>query len=144
MLFLSIHGQPQDAFPFFSGYADETGEGDGEGFTVNLPLPPGTSAGTWFRAFDAAARRISEFSPDLLIVSLGVDIHLSDPISFFGFATPDFRTLGERLGALDLPSVILLEGGYHIPTVGENVAEVLGGLIASNRVSGPRASEAIG
>ena len=83
-------------------------------------------------AFDTAAARIAAFTPDLLIVSLGVDTHEDDPISFFRFGTEDFTRLGQRLGALALPTVVLLEGGYHLPTVGTNVVNVFRGLMSAH------------
>jgi len=142
VLFVSIHGEPQNAFPFFLGYADETGSGRGEGFNLNLPLPRGTTAAQWMQAFDTAAARIADFAPDLLIVSLGVDTHEDDPISFFRFGTKDFTLLGERLGALGLPVVTLLEGGYHLSTVGANIANVLRGLMSTQALR-PQLSEAL-
>ena len=81
VLFASLHGDPDVTFPYFSGYADETGEGAGEGFTINYPLPPGTSVATWMAALDEALAHIHRAECELLVVSLGVDIFEGDPIS---------------------------------------------------------------
>src|SRR3984885_10650447 len=73
VLYVSLHGDPADAFPYFSGFADETGTGAGAGFTLNLPLPPGTEFGLWQEALRGALLRIGNFRADALVVSLGVD-----------------------------------------------------------------------
>src|SRR5918994_4195331 len=73
VLFCSLHGRPEDAFPYFLGYKDETGDGAGEGFNANYPMPPGTAFNDWGKALDEACRRIRRYGPDILVVSLGVD-----------------------------------------------------------------------
>ncbi|MEM8878701.1 MAG: histone deacetylase family protein, partial [Pseudomonadota bacterium] len=83
VLFVSIHGSPEEAFPHYMGYADETGTGAGEGFTLNLPLPPGTGWTAYSEALETACQRLTDFAPDGLVVSLGVDTFKGDPISFF-------------------------------------------------------------
>lgn len=128
VLFASLHGDPDVTFPYFSGYADETGEGPGAGFNVNYPLPPGTSVATWMAALDDALARIQQAECDLLVVSLGVDIFEGDPISAFTFQHADFITLGKRLAGAGLPSVFLMEGGYAVEDIGVNVVNVLQGF----------------
>jgi acetoin utilization deacetylase AcuC-like enzyme len=128
VLFLSIHGDPKEAFPYFSGYADETGRGAGLGFTRNYPLPPGTAFGRWREALDEALASIGEFKADTLVVSLGVDTFERDPISFFKLASEDFRRYGELIGGLQLPTLFVLEGGYAVAEVGINVVNVLTGF----------------
>src|SRR5436190_80152 len=58
VLFCSLHGQPEDAFPYFLGYKDEKGSGKGEGFNINYPLPPGAKYDVWGAALADALRRI--------------------------------------------------------------------------------------
>ncbi|MFW5680734.1 MAG: histone deacetylase family protein [Pseudomonadota bacterium] len=127
VLFVSLHGDPEDAFPHFSGFADEIGRGTGEGFTANYPLPPGTDWHEWSAALDDALARIRRFGPDVLVVSLGVDTFVDDPIGFFRFATDDFERLGERLGRLGYPTLYVMEGGYAVDAIGDNVVGVLRG-----------------
>src|SRR4029077_4349887 len=69
VLYVSLHGDPAEASPYFSGFADETGTGAGAGFTLNLPLPPGTEFGPWRDALRAALMRIENFRADALVVS---------------------------------------------------------------------------
>lgn len=127
VLFLSIHGDPLHAFPHFLGHAEEEGSGAGVGFTVNFPLPPGTSFGTWRAALVQALQRVADFAPDALVVSLGVDTFETDPISFFKLASDDFTTYGADIAALGLPTLFVMEGGYDIAEIGVNAVNVLQG-----------------
>jgi len=128
VLYVSLHGDPADAFPYFSGYADEAGTGAGSGFTVNLPLPVGTEFNAWRDALRAALTRIANFRAEALVVSLGVDTFAEDPISFFRLQTPDFLTYGGMIGACAIPTLFVLEGGYAVGEIGVNVVNVLTGF----------------
>lgn len=130
VLFVSLHGAPEDAFPHFLGYADETGSGAGAGFTLNLPMPPGTTFATWRKALAEALDRIAAYAPDALIVSLGVDTFETDPISFFKLASPDFTTYGGDIAGLGCPTLFVMEGGYDIDEIGVNTVNVLEGFAA--------------
>ena len=129
IFFASIHGQPEDAFPYFLGHADETGAGAGEGATANFPLPPGTRFGPWGAALDAALAGLRRWGADALVVSLGVDAYREDPISFFRLDSADFSEAGRRLGRAGLPTVFCMEGGYAIDANGVNTVNVLEGFL---------------
>jgi acetoin utilization deacetylase AcuC-like enzyme len=129
VLFCSLHGQPQDAFPYFLGFADEIGHGEGEGFNFNYPMPPGTAYGKWRAGLDDALRRIRDYGPDALVVSLGVDTYKDDPISFFKLESDDFTDYGRRISELKLPTLFVMEGGYAIEAIGINVVNVLTGFL---------------
>ena len=128
VLFLSLHGDPDEAFPYFLGAADERGEGAGEGFNVNYPLPRGCGFGPWAEALEDACGRVTAYAPDALVVSLGVDTYKDDPISFFRLESEDFRTYGGRLARLGLPTLFVMEGGYAIEEIGINTVNVLEGF----------------
>jgi acetoin utilization deacetylase AcuC-like enzyme len=128
VLFVSLHADPKDDFPYFSGYADETGMNAGNGFTLNLPLPTGTSFEAWQAALRTALTRIQTFKADALVVSLGVDTYVNDPISSFRLASSDFATYGRMIGAISLPTLFVLEGGYAVEEIGVNVVNVLTGF----------------
>lgn len=128
VLFASLHGRPEDAFPHFSGYADEVGHGAGEGFTVNYPLGRGTSFERWSDALEDACRRVTQHAPEALVVSLGVDTFERDPISFFGLRSDDYTRYGERLSRLGLPTLFVMEGGYAVEEIGLNTVNVLSGF----------------
>jgi acetoin utilization deacetylase AcuC-like enzyme len=129
VLFVSLHGRPEDAYPYFLGYADECGEGEGEGFNLNYPMPPGTSYLRWGRALEDACKRIASYSADALVVSLGVDTYKDDPISFFKLESKDFTKYGARIGKLNLPTLFIMEGGYAIEAIGINTVNVLEGFV---------------
>ena len=131
VMYLSLHGRPEDAFPHFLGYEDERGAGLGEGYNVNYPLPPGTKFDIWFSALQNACRKISAYAPDALVVSLGVDTFESDPISFFKLTSDDFTRYGEALGHLKLPTLFVMEGGYAVSEIGLNTVNVLDGFLAA-------------
>jgi acetoin utilization deacetylase AcuC-like enzyme len=128
VLYISLHGDPTEAFPYFSGFTDETGAGAGAGFTFNFPLPPGTEFGAWQDALRAALMRIENFRADALVVSLGVDTFAEDPISFFRLQSADFSTYGRMIGACGLQTLFVLEGGYAVGEIGVNVVNVLTGF----------------
>jgi len=128
VLYVSLHGDPAEAFPYFSGYADETGAGRGAGYTVNLPLPRATAFPAWADALAVGLGRVRDFSPDALIISLGVDTFAQDPISFFKLQSADFSTYGRMIGACKIPTLFVFEGGYAVADVGVNAVNVLAGF----------------
>jgi acetoin utilization deacetylase AcuC-like enzyme len=128
VLFVSIHGDPRTEYPFYLGHADETGEGIGSGFNLNLPLPAGSSKAVWFAALTKGCEKVKEFGAEALVVSLGLDTFEDDPISTFALKSNDFIELGERLKELALPTVFILEGGYAAKELGLNAGNVLAGF----------------
>jgi acetoin utilization deacetylase AcuC-like enzyme len=126
--FISIHADPRTEFPFYLGHADETGEGAGLGYNMNLPLPAGTAAAAWFAALETACIRLASFAPEALVVSLGVDTFAGDPLSYFSLQSADFLRIGERLSFLGLPTAFVMEGGYAVKEIGVNVVNVLEGF----------------
>lgn len=129
ILFASLHGAPEDAYPYFIGYADETGSGAGEGANLNYPMLPKTPYSVWSEALDDAIARISAWGAEALVVSLGVDAFKDDPISFFRLESDDFTDAGRRIGRMNLPTLFCMEGGYAIEAVGVNTVNVLEGFL---------------
>jgi acetoin utilization deacetylase AcuC-like enzyme len=130
VFFASVHGEPQNAFPYFLGYGDEVGTGAGQGTTANYPLPAGTPYAVWAAALTDAIARIKAFGAEALVVSLGVDAFKDDPISFFKLESDDFTAAGRLIAGLGLPTVFVMEGGYAIEAVGVNTVNVLQGFEA--------------
>jgi len=128
VLFVSIHADPVMDYPYFWGHADESGEGAGEGATLNLPLPRGTDLAAYLPALDAALAKIATFGPELLVVSYGADTFAGDPISFFTLQTADYSTLAAQIAGLRLPTLVVMEGGYAVDALGANVGAFLSGL----------------
>jgi len=131
VFYASLHGHPEDAFPHFLGWEDETGEGAGEGCNANFPMRPGTRYEEWSVALEDACRRIAAFGAETLVVSLGVDAYKEDPISFFKLESDDFTACGARIAALGLPTLFVMEGGYAIDEIGVNTANLLCGFEAA-------------
>ena len=129
VLFCSLHGEPETAYPYFLGYKDETGVGKGEGFNHNYPLPAGTSYERWSKALMHACGKIKSYAPDVLVVSLGVDTYEKDPISYFKLKSADFIDYGARIAKLKLPTLFVMEGGYAIEAIGVNTVNVLEGFL---------------
>lgn len=129
VLFVSLHGAPQQTYPYYIGYGDETGRGAGEGANVNYPMLSGTGYDIWSDALDQAIAKIAGWGAEALVVSLGVDAYKEDPISFFRLDSADFTDAGRRIGRLKLPTVLCMEGGYAIEAVGINTVNVLEGFL---------------
>jgi acetoin utilization deacetylase AcuC-like enzyme len=124
----SVHVDPGAGwFPHFVGFADERGVGDGADRTLNLPLAPGTGDRGWLEAVSRLRERLEAYEPSALIVSLGVDAAADDPESPLRVTAEGYAEAGRLLGGLNRPSVIVQEGGYHLPTLGGLVAAYLAG-----------------
>ncbi len=136
VLYVSLHAHPDRQYPFALGWEDETGEGDGEGANLNLPLPPGCTNSAYLEALDRALERISSEPGSVMVVSLGFDTYGQDPIGDFALTTDVYHEVGRRVAALDKRLVILAEGGYYLPALGENARAWLRG--AEGRPYDPR------
>jgi acetoin utilization deacetylase AcuC-like enzyme len=128
VFYASVHADPATDYPFFWGHADERGTGAGEGATLNLPLPHGTTIEPFRAAQATALEAIAAFGATLLVVSFGADTWEGDPISHFGLRTADYRVLAGDIAALGLPTVVVMEGGYAVDALGANVASLLAGF----------------
>ncbi|MCB8877298.1 histone deacetylase family protein [Acidisoma silvae] len=128
VLLVNIHATPEQEYPYLLGFADEPGAGAGEGFNLNLPLPWGTDWEAWSAALETGCRRVAEYAPDVLLVSLGVDTYLGDPISQFKLDHEHFTRMGERIAKLGLPTQFVMEGGYAVAEIGINAVNVLTGF----------------
>lgn len=130
VFFASIHADPSTDYPFFWGHADEAGDGAGAGATLNLPLPRGTKLAAYLAALEQAMAAIATFDPSLLVLSFGADTFEGDPISHFAITRADYATIGGRIAAAGLPTLIVMEGGYAVAELGDNVASLLDGFTA--------------
>ena len=126
VLFVALHGRPEEEYPFLLGFAHETGAGAGEGFNVNLPMPNGTTMAGYSAAHGTAVQRIRAYAPD---VSLGVDTFGGDPVGGFLLQTEDFLKVGQAIGRIGLPTQFVMEGGYALDALGANVANIMSGYL---------------
>lgn len=121
----SVHVDPAAGwYPHYVGHSDEAG--GAVGANLNLPLPPGSGDSVWLEAVEKLAGFAD--GADALVVSLGVDAAASDPESPLRVNASGFSEAGRILGALDLPTVIVQEGGYVLDTIGDLVVAFLTGL----------------
>ncbi len=127
VLYVSLHADPERAYPFYLGRADETGEGPGAGANLNLPLPAGTTDERYLDTLDRGLAAIAAIPSSVVVVSLGFDTYAHDPIADFAITTPAYHEMGRRVAALGRRLVILQEGGYHRPSLGENARAWLRG-----------------
>lgn len=125
VLTISIHADPSFEYPYYSGYAQETGEGQGIGFHYNFPLPAGADDTTYLQTLDRALAIADEFRPAHLVISLGMDIYENDPLGLFKITSHGIGEIGRRVHALGLPTLIVMEGGYNTDMLGANIATFL-------------------
>ena len=128
VLTLSIHGHPHFAYPYFSGFDDERGEGPGTGFNVNYPLPEHLNGEQYRQTLARALRRIARYKASVLVVALGLDTAKGDPTGTWSLAPKDFNINGRMIGSLRLPILVVQEGGYRIRTLGTNARHFFLGL----------------
>ncbi len=128
VLTISIHGHPRYTYPYFSGYDNEKGAGRGTGFNFNIPLPEKIDGARYREALEAAVARIQKFKPRLLVLSLGLDTAKGDPTGSWLLNASDFRKNGEILGKLEIPTLVVQEGGYKTRTLGINARNFFTGL----------------
>ena len=126
VLTISIHADPRNYYPFFTGYVEERGLGEGEGFNLNLPLAHGSTGSTMMAAVATACERIQQFGADALVIALGFDAHARDPIGVLRLEAADFGDIGSRVRALGLPTLVVQEGGYAIDALADCLTEFLG------------------
>jgi len=131
ILTVSLHGDPKIAYPFFSGFADERGVGPGEGFNLNLPLPDGIDGLFYRRTLSKALAAITSFQPMFLVVCLGFDVVKGDPTGTWLLTADDLEKNGRMIGALDVPTLVVQEGGYRTRTLGTNARRFFTGLAES-------------
>ena len=121
VLYVSLHGDPDRAFPFYTGFAEETGVGDGRGANLNLPLPAQCDDATYLHALDQALEKVAGHGTEVLLVSLGTDAIDGDPLGDFRVSRDTFAAVGSRVAALGLPTVVVQEGGYNVANIGDDV-----------------------
>ena len=128
VLYVSLHGDPERNYPYFSGFNDEIGEKLGLGKNLNIPLPAGIGDNEYRKYLHDALLTIDKFKPEVLILSLGLDIFEDDPLSDIGVSSDFFREIAETVDKLGVPVLALLEGGYDMKDLARNGANFAEGL----------------
>ncbi len=119
VLVASCHTDPADYYPFFAGFADERGSGAGEGANLNIPLAYGSDNAAYLSAVAGLCAAVTAFGAEALVVSAGWDAHRDDPLSKLNVEGQAFPRLGEMIAELDLPTLIVQEGGYSLAAIAE-------------------------
>jgi acetoin utilization deacetylase AcuC-like enzyme len=130
VLFFSIHQSP--LYPG-SGPASDRGSGPGEGYTVNLPVPPGSGEEVWLGLVDeVVVPGIERYAPQLILVSAGYDAHRADPLASCELESTSFAAMAVRLrelaSRLEVPLGFVQEGGYHVPSLVESLLATMTAL----------------
>ncbi|MDH3583700.1 MAG: histone deacetylase, partial [Phycisphaerae bacterium] len=123
ILFISVHQDPATLYPG-TGFASETGTDRGQGFTLNIPMTPGSGDTEYARAFDEQVLpRLSAFAPQALLISAGFDAAAEDPLAHIELTPDGFagmtRSLVQVAGdSADGRVISVLEGGYDLGALG--------------------------
>ena len=127
VLFVSLHQSP--LFPG-TGSRRETGNGAGEGATLNYPLPPGSDGEIYRQVWQEVGERVRAFQPQLILLSAGYDAHAQDPLASMQLQASDYADLiadakkwADEL--CDGKLVAILEGGYNLAALGESVVATI-------------------
>ncbi len=130
VLYISLHQDPRTLYPF-TGFPEQVGRGEGEGFTVNIPLPPGTTDDLYLQALQEIALPILiEYNPDVVMVSLGYDAHFADPLADLALTAQGYwriiKEIAETARKVKAHGVCLvLEGGYNLIAIERCTINVL-------------------
>ncbi|MCX6732259.1 MAG: histone deacetylase family protein [Candidatus Roizmanbacteria bacterium] len=130
VLTVSIHADPRFKFPYYTGFVNETGEGLGKGFNVNYPLAEKTGDKKYQATLEKALLVIKKYRPTYLVVALGLDTFIEDPIGFFSLTTEYYQKMAETIAHLQVPILIVQEGGYNTEKLGNNAVSFIKGMIS--------------
>jgi len=130
IFFASIHADPTVDYPHTTGYTNEIGYGAGLGTNLNIPLPHGTGDEAYFEALTRAIRAIKDFGAQALVVSLGFDTYINDPMGAFTLTIPSYERMGRMIDAMGLPTAYIQEGGYAVDELGILATSFFSGVLA--------------
>ena len=133
VIYGSLHAHPDEEYPYYWGDVGERGQGLGQGTNRNWPLPRGTGEHAYLAAFEEALAFIDEFSPKYLVVSVGFDTVEGDPEGGFRLTSGSLSKLGQRIAALDLPTILIQEGGYLLDSLAESALAFLRPFVDGGR-----------
>ena len=128
VLTISIHGHPRLTYPYFSGFEDEKGAGEGKGYNLNLPLAENLDGAAYRKVLARALQRVEKFGPQFLVLALGLDTAKGDPTGSSRLLAKDFGENGKMIGSLGLPTLVVQEGGYRTQTLGVNARHFFTGF----------------
>jgi acetoin utilization deacetylase AcuC-like enzyme len=119
--YVSLHGDPDFAYPYVSGFRDENTDR-----IVNMPFEKNVPVDTYLGLFGEALNAVRDMRPGILVFSLGVDTHNEDPIGGTMLQSASYSIMARMLlASLSIPILIVMEGGYNTSRLGENVVSFL-------------------
>ncbi len=128
VLYISLHQDPYTLYPG-TGKSSEIGLGAGQGATLNLPLPPGSTDEDYRRVLETRVLpALRAFAPEFLLISAGFDAHADDPLANMQLTEQGYRTMGSLLAAFAQEAcqgrlITVLEGGYNLSVLAACVAD---------------------
>jgi len=125
VLFVSVHINPDEFFPFLYGFGEELGEEEGAGFNFNIPLPGGAGDVFWLSAVEIALKKIDEKECQAIVLSLGLDFHHSDPANIATVSSDGLKKIAQMVAGCGKPVLIVQEEGGLSPHLPENLATFL-------------------
>jgi acetoin utilization deacetylase AcuC-like enzyme len=128
IFFTSLHADPAYEYPYYAGYADETGGRHAPGTIANFPLPQHTDDRLYLNTLHTALTAIDSFSPDWLVISLGFDTFGGDPICSFSLSENVYQEMGKQIKQLNVPTVLVQEGGYNVSMLGRLAQNFVTGM----------------
>jgi acetoin utilization deacetylase AcuC-like enzyme len=131
VLYISIHGDTTNFYPAVTGFEDERGRDAGLGYTINLPMPHGSGESVFFDRLEQACQAIRLFEPDAIVLALGFDIDERDPQAKVAVSTAGFGELGRTVAGLNLPTLVVQEGGYYLEGLEANATSFFEGLLGN-------------
>ena len=118
VLYVSVHANPANNYPYTNGFEDEQGVGAGFGYNKNIVLDKNCGWDIYKKSFEKALETVSTYRPDYLVVSLGFDGYKDDPIAGFSLSVENFGQIAKAINELNLPTLLVQEGGYCIEKLG--------------------------
>ncbi len=125
VLTISIHADPNYEYPYYSGYPGETGASEGLGFHRNFPLPLGADDQVYLETLQQALELITVYHPSSIVISAGMDIYGEDPLGKIRVTTEGIAQIGQEIASLNLPTLVVMEGGYNHAALGTNIVAFL-------------------
>lgn len=123
---VSVHGDPNDCYPWFVGHTSERGAGLGEGFNINLPLKRAAVDSDWLEALEHGLHALADC--DALVVALGMDASKDEPLGFMAVTEQGFEQAGRAIGRRRKPCAIVQEGGYNVDVLGTLLTRFINGF----------------
>jgi acetoin utilization deacetylase AcuC-like enzyme/GNAT superfamily N-acetyltransferase len=133
VLTVSIHAHPRNAYPYFTGFAHERGEGEGASSNVNMPLPERVDGALYARYLHKAIALIRRFEARFLVVSLGFDVGKGDPTGSWDLVADDFEANGACVARAGIPTLFVQEGGYPTREIARHARRFFVGLVQPER-----------